>query len=239
MQRPRAAFVAAALALAACSQQEVRTFPGYAQAQYVHVAAPLSGNLARLNVRRGERVRSGQTLFSLQVEEEARALREAQARVKAAQAQLRAARRGAQEAPMRGAEAELNAAKAALAQAQWRLELKTAKAPRDGVVVETAYTVGEWVEAGLAVIAILAPQDIKVRFLVPSHVAAALHHGQGVRLRCPGCGEVSAEIAYVSPLAEPATEGQGAQRLHFLVEARPAPEAALRLHPGQPVEVVL
>ena len=66
MQTVRAALVCAALvSLAACSQREVRTFSGYAEGEYVKVAAPLSGNLARVEVRRGETVEAGETLFSL------------------------------------------------------------------------------------------------------------------------------------------------------------------------------
>lgn len=242
MQTVRAALVCAALvSLAACSQREVRTFSGYAEGEYVKVAAPLSGNLARVEVRRGETVEAGETLFSLEVNSETRAQGEIQDRIRTAQAQLKRAKKEGRPEEVRQTEAELTAAQAELAQLQWRLDQKVGKAPSTGLVVEIPYAVGQYVEAGLSVVSILSPESIKVRFFVPAHVASSLRHGQPVQLRCRGCGEqLNAEVAYVSPLASAAVDDDAIpERLRFLVEARPKPAMALQLRPGQPVEVVL
>jgi HlyD family secretion protein len=77
-----------------------------------------------------------------------------------------------------------------------------------------------------------------VQFYVPAQAASTLHHGQRVRLRCGGCEEIAGRIVYVSPIAEAPDDGSMA-RLRFLVEARPGPSVALRLRPGQAVEVML
>lgn len=231
---------AAALSLAACSQREVRTFTGYAEGDYVKVAAPLSGNLARVEVRRGETVKAGEPLFSLEMNDEARAQREKQERLKAVEGYLLEARKAGPRDRVREAEAAVQAAQAELAQLQWRLDQKVGRAPSTGLVVEIPFAVGQWVEAGLSVVSILAPESIKVRFFVPPHVASSLRHGQQVRLRCPRCREMSAEVAYVSPLAAASVDEDAVpERLRFLVEARPVPAMALQLRPGQPVEVVL
>jgi HlyD family secretion protein len=235
-----ALFCAVLLSLNGCSQREVRSFTGYAEGEYVKVAAPLSGNLARVDVRRGETVAAGETLFSLEAANETRAQRETQERVKAAQAQLASARKGGQPEETRDAERALVAAQAELTQLQWRLDQKVGKAPSTGLVVEIPYAVGQYVEAGLAVVSILSPESIKVRFFVPPRVASSLRHGQIVQLRCPGCGTLNAEVAYVSPLAAAGVSDEAIpERLRFLVEARPVPATALQLRPGQPVEVVL
>lgn len=63
-------------------------------------------------------------------------------------------------------------------------------------------------------------------------------------LRCDGCGEpVAAKISFISQQAEytPPVIYSREQRskMVFLVEARPVPADAMRLRPGQPVDVSL
>lgn len=230
--------VLALATLAACSQQQLRSFAGHAQGEYVQVSVPLSGNLARLNVRRGETVRQGEALFSLESGADAAARREASDRVRAAQLQLQVARRSARPDDIQAAQSAVDLLQARLAQLQWRLEQATAVAPSDGVIVDIPYAEGEWVEGGIGVLSLLSPESVKVQFFVPAQVAASLRHGQTVGLRCGGCGPVEGEIVYVSPIAEPDADASS-ERLRFLVEARPRQGAALSLRPGQAIEVVL
>jgi HlyD family secretion protein len=68
--------------------------------------------------------------------------------------------------------------------------------------------------------------------------------GQGVAVSCDGCAAgLAARIAYVSPQAEftpPVIySNESRAKLVFMVEARPTPEAAAKLKPGQPVQVRL
>ena len=63
-----------------------------------------------------------------------------------------------------------------------------------------------------------------------------------MQLSCDGCGApIAARVSYISPQPEytPPVIYSNSQRsrLVFLVEARPEPAQALRLHPGQPLEV--
>jgi HlyD family secretion protein len=225
-------------ALAACSQPQMRSFTGSAQGEYVQVSVPLSGSLARLNVRRGEAVRQGEALFSLDSRADAAAQREATDRVRAAQAELRVARTSARPDDIRAAQSAVDVAQARLTQLQWRVEQATAVAPHDGVIVDIPFSEGQWVEAGAAVVSLLSPESVKVRFFVPAHVAATLHHGQVVALRCAGCEATEGEIVYVSPIAEAEQDGSS-DRLRFLVEARPGRGAAPSLHPGRAIEVIL
>lgn len=238
MNLTRSIVVLALAALAACSQPQMRSFAGRAQGEYVQVSVPLSGSLARLNVRRGEAVRQGEALFSLDSRADVAARREASDQVRAAQAQLRMARNSARPDDVRAAQSAVDVAQARLAQLQWRVEQATAVAPLDGVIVETTFSEGEWVEAGTRVVSLLSPESVKVRFFVPAYVAASLRHGQVVALRCNGCVPAEGEIVYVSPIAEPDQDGSS-DRLRFLVEARPGHGAALSLHPGRAIEVVL
>jgi HlyD family secretion protein len=136
------------------------------------------------------------------------------------------------------------AARAALDQADWRLEQKAQRAPQDGLVQETLFVQGEWVPAGAPVVNLLPPGNIKVRFFLPETQLGAVRIGQPVQMTCDGCGAaVSGAVTYIAPQAEftpPVIYSrERREKLVFLVEARPAPADATRLHPGQPVEVAL
>jgi len=165
-----------------------------------------------------------------------------QARVNELKAQLAAAKLAARPDEIRAARAAAAAARESLAQAEWRLEQKSLRAPRDGQVTDTLYVQGEWVSAGSPVVALLPPENIKVRFFVPEKILGSVKTGQAVSVRCDGCEKpISAQISYISPQAEYTPpviySRENRAKLVFLVEARPAPAEAAELHPGQPVEV--
>jgi HlyD family secretion protein len=75
------------LAVAACQPGPPAGWSGYAEGDYVYIAAPIAGALTSLAVHKGERVGKGATLFALDAESETAARQEAQARVDAARAQ--------------------------------------------------------------------------------------------------------------------------------------------------------
>jgi HlyD family secretion protein len=167
------------------------------------------------------------------------------ARVLAAQAQLNTALQPVGREPERkAAEAEVAAARAALAQAAWRQEQKSVAAPAAGVVQETYFVAGEWVPAGRPVVALLPPGNVKARFYVPQGALSALALGKQVEILCDGCpAAVPASVSFISREAEytpPVLYSKESRaKLLFLVEARPEPAAAARLHPGQPIDVRL
>jgi HlyD family secretion protein len=312
--RHAAAVLLAALAVG-CSEPPSARLQGYAEGEYVRVASPFAGQLAKLAVKRGDQVGAGAPLFVLEQENEAAQRREAADRLARAQAQVdnlrkakrpseieavraelaqaeanlklaeanlkrqedlfranyvsgerlddarnQAARARAQVDEMRAqlatsrlaarpdeiraAEAEVAAARNALAQADWRLAQKAQRAPHDALVQDTLFVAGEWVPAGAPVVNLLPPGNIKVRFFVPEAQVGALKSGQAVTLACDGCaGPIPAQITYVAPQAEYTPpviySRERREKLVFMVEARPAPADAPKLHPGQPVEVTL
>jgi HlyD family secretion protein len=106
------------------------------------------------------------------------------------------------------------------------------------------YREGEWVPAGSPVLRMLPPENVKVRFFVPQTLVGALAIGQNVVLHCDGCtANVPAKITFISPEAEYTPpiiySNETRSKLVFMIEARPAPDKAVGLHPGQPVEVRL
>ena len=157
---------------------------------------------------------------------------------------LTTTRLGARAGEIRAAEADAAAAREALAQADWRLRQKTVAAPVEGSVADTLFVLGEWVPAGAPVVSLLPAGNVKVRFFVAEPRLGSLRTGQEVAIACDGCGAaIRAPITFIAPQAEYtppviySKDNRG--KLVFLVEARPAPDVAARLHPGQPVDVTL
>ena len=74
------------LALAACGDKAPTGFQGYAEGEYVLVAAPAAGRLEKRWVSRGQEVEAGAPLFVLEQENERAARREAEERVRNAEA---------------------------------------------------------------------------------------------------------------------------------------------------------
>jgi HlyD family secretion protein len=217
---------------AGCAREELKSFRGVTEGEVVTMPAPVAGNLSSLDVRRGASVTQGAKLFS-------------QADAGEIAAHADAARRLDQVARDQGKRTgsgmdEIESLKAEVAQAEWKLTLKSASAPVSGVVIETHYAKGDWVPAGAPVLSILQVDKIKVSFEVPLAVAAHLQNGRGVTLVCANCdGPVAATISYISPFATAQSSMGASEKLYYRVEARPLPQQAALLKPGESITVNL
>lgn len=168
----------------------------------------------------------------------------ANARVRELQNNLTVSRLPNREAQIGAQTAQVAAAQAALDQANWRLNQKAVAAPQAALVFDTLYRVGEWVPAGSPVLSLLPPGNIKVRFFVPETELGKLQLNQNLSLHCDGCGnDIPAKITYISTQSEYTPpviySNESRSKLVYMIEAHPAPEQATRLHPGQPLEVLL
>mgnify|MGYP001261776978 CR=1 FL=1 len=88
------AFVPLAWGLAACTQAPPAAWPGYAEGEFVYLAASQSGTLQTLAVRAGDAVVADAPLFQLDARNESDARDEAAARLAAARAQADDATKG-------------------------------------------------------------------------------------------------------------------------------------------------
>lgn len=162
------------------------------------------------------------------------------ARVRELERQLDVADLPARDDQIAAQKAQVAAAQAAAEQAEWRLGQKTVAAPVAGLVFDTLYKPGEWVEAGRPIVRLLPPGNVKIRFFVPETALGRLSIGQALAVRCDGCAEpVAAEISFISTEAEYTPpiiySNETRSKLVFMAEARPLNGA--ELHPGQPVQV--
>ena len=201
-------------------------------------------NLSGRNLKRQEKLLAAGAITHERLDEARSAYDRDRARVAELAAQARSARLGGRSDEIAAAVAEVEAGRAVLAQAQWKLAQKSVTSPVTGRIDDTLYTLGEWVAAGNPVVSILPPQNIKVRFFVSETLLASVREGQAVAISCDGCGtEISAKISFISRQAEytpPVIYSKESRaKLVYLVEAVPAAADAIKIHPGQPLDVRL
>lgn len=145
-----------------------------------------------------------------------------------ANAQLAQARR---EAAAAGAETGL---------AEERLNDLAGAAPVAGTIEQIYHRQGEVVAAGAPIVALLSPENMKVRFFAPEAMLTRFPVGTRVMISCDGCAEpVEARVSFVA--AEPQFTPpviyslDQREKLVFLVEARF--DGATPIRPGMPVDV--
>jgi len=213
------------------------------------IEAQLNQNRAALALSEKEFLRQSNLLnsgaASLQEFDKSRALRDQDLqRVSQMEADLKTAELGSRVDQIAEAEANVHALEASLAKADWDLSQKQQSAPKAGMVFDTLFRVGEWVPAGRPVVALLPPENIKVRFFVPEIQIATVHAGDRVSVLVDGVRTpFQAKVSFISPQAEftpPVIYSQESRgKLVFMIEAILDVEQAQKLHPGQPVDVQL
>lgn len=194
-------------------------------------------NLARQRQLVDQGFVSKTTLDTLQA-----TLAQSNARVAELQAALRVAQLPARTDERAAAQAQSEAAGDVLRQTSWRTAQKQQAAPAAAQVADVYFRPGEYVQAGQPVVSLLPPVNIKARFFVPQGEVATLNPGDAVTLHCDGCGApIAARVSRIATQAEytPPVIYSNSQRskLVFMVEARPSPADAVRLRPGQPLDV--
>ncbi len=109
------------LLTAACSDKPLAGWSGYAEGDYVYIAAALSGRLVTLAVQEGQSVAKNAPLFALDADAERAASDEAQARLTSARAQAANLDKGRRSDEIAVTQAQLTQAQAAAAFAKSEL----------------------------------------------------------------------------------------------------------------------
>ena len=184
--------------------------------------------LARQNLERTQQLSDRGLIAQARLDADDAALRRAQAALAQARGEQAAARQDARAA---SAQARL---------AAQRQEDIAVTSPVTGRVERIFRRPGEVVAPGEPVLALLAPENMRVRFYAPQAMLTRLGPGAQVALACDGCptgltGRVTyaaSEPQFTPPIIYDA-ENRG--RLVYLIEAEPSDPLAIR--PGQPVDV--
>ncbi len=165
-------------------------------------------------------------------------------RVAQLESDLKTATLGARIDQIAASEAYMRSLEAVLTKAQWDLGQKTLCAPKASSVFNTLYREGEWVAAGRPVVALLPPENVKVRAFVPETVVGAIRRGDRVTVLVDGVGApLVGKVSFISPQAEYTPpviySRERRSKLVFMIEAVFDRETSKKLHPGQPVDVRL
>ena len=200
--------------------------------------------LASANVERQQKLFASGFVSGAVIDDARAQFQREDAHVKELEAALATAKMPARSDEIRAAEAEARAAKEVVAQSEWKLARRAVATPAAGLVHDTYFVVGDWVPAGSPVASVLPPANIKVRFYAPEPMLGSLKVGQSVTVSCDGCAApFAATIQFIADRAEftpPVLYSkENRAKLVYLVEAKPAPADAFKLHPGQPVDVTL
>jgi HlyD family secretion protein len=241
------AAVVTALIAAACMDSTEPQLQGWVEADLVFVAPDEAGRVVTLLVDEGDKVGAGQLLFTVDDELHQADLRQRQAAVANARQTFKRAEklletRTGSRMTYDNAQAALREAEAQLSASEVRLARRKVHSPVNGVVQRVYYRPGEMVPAGRAVLSILSPGNVKVRFYAPQALAPRFHYGQVITFRCDGCKDgQTATIRYISGSVEftpPVIYSlEERSKLMFLIEAQPEHPEDLRV--GQPVSVLL
>jgi HlyD family secretion protein len=246
MKIRRAAWLAVVL-LAACAPSGDPSYQGWVEAEQVFVSPHEPGRVETLLVREGDAVKIGAALFTLDEELQQAELNQAQASVTNARqaferAQLLLKTASGTQKNFEDAEAVLRTAEARLNSSQTRLARRKVPSPASGAVQQIYFRQGEMVPAGRPVLALLPPENIKLRFFLPETMVPKIAIGDTVAVGCDGCpSDLTARVSFIAQTAEftpPVIYSlEERSKLVFLVEARPEKPEALRV--GQPVSVRL
>lgn len=248
-QSETAALVQAEMNLSQARAQLEDQTKGRRPTEIDSLAAQLDRAQADLKLAAAELARREQLgrseVISREELDQARAERDAdQAQVSQLTADLATARLGGRDDAIRAAQAAVASQRAAVDKAKWAVDQKRQWAPANAAVQDTLYRQGEFVAAGSPVVALLPPENIKVRFFVPQEELPRIKTGGAVSVHPDGAAHpFNAVVNYISPQAEytpPVIFSRETRaNLVFMIEAKFSPADADELRPGQPVDVEL
>lgn len=135
----------AAAGMAGCSRDASQLYQGYAEGEFVRVAAPYAGSLTLLAVQRGGQVEAGAPLFALEQDNEKAARDEAMQGLKRAEAQLENLKKGKR--PV-----ELDVVIAQREQARAALKLSMADFSRDEKLAKDGFISSQKLDASRTVL---------------------------------------------------------------------------------------
>jgi HlyD family secretion protein len=133
------------------------------------------------------------------------------------------------------------ARQAQLAEAEWKLSRRRETAPAAGRVEDVFFRAGETAQSGQAVVSLLTPDKLKLRFFVPEPQLSSIAVGQKIAIGCDGCApNLTATISFIARAAEftpPVIYSlTRREKLVFRVEAKPD-DLGQPWHPGLPVDI--
>jgi HlyD family secretion protein len=209
------------------------------QAQLDEAKASLALSVPRL--QRREKMVKGSIVGEEELDEAKMQILKDRGNIDEYEARLTQAQLPARQDKIASAEKLVAARQAQLADADWRLSRRQEKAPAAGRVEDVFFRMGETANTGQAVVSLLTPDKLKLRFFVSEPELSSVAVGQKVSVGCDGCKpNLTATINFIARTAEftpPVIYSlTRREKLVFLVEARPD-DLSQPWHPGLPVDI--
>ncbi|MEX3011789.1 HlyD family secretion protein [Hoeflea sp. TYP-13] len=202
--------------------------------------AEASFALAKADYERSKELSVSDFVSPSQLDQAAATLDQAAATVAQQRAQLKVARLPARSAQLDEARQSVKSSELAVDNARIDLSDRSLSAPASGYVQQTYFLPGEYVSAGMPVVSILPPGEVKFQFYVGEPDRADMTIGQQVLIGCDNCKEpIKARITYISSSAEytPPVIYSLEERSKLVFMAEALPDGPTTLLPGQPIEV--
>ena len=123
---------------------------------------------------------------------------------------------------------------------EWQMSRKENSAPEDGLVFDTYYSKGEYVQAGYPILSLVTPNHIKAIFFVPEEKLSQLRLQAKLRLSTDKDAHFAeGRLTYISNIAEYTPpiiySREERQKLVYRVEAKIDSPNFSKIHLGQPV----
>ncbi len=127
---------------------------------------------------------------------------------------------------------------------RWHVRRKESKAPHSGLIFDTYFTQGEYVQAGQPVLSLITTQNIKVIFFAPEKDLSKIHLNQIVTLSSDSAPKLATgRISYIANIAQYTPpmiySRESREELIFRIEARIDHPHLNRIHLGQPISLEL
>lgn len=186
--RPPPVTVDAALAEKALWRENIEAVGTVRATQGVLLNAETAGDITKLHVTSGERVTAGQLLISLDERVEVATRQRIEANLKLAELLYERdasliKQRSIPQSQLDQSRADLEVARAELAELDAILENKRISAPFDGTLGILQVRLGDYVEAGDALVTLQDLSKLEVDFSVPDRHAPRLRAGLAIELR--------------------------------------------------------
>jgi HlyD family secretion protein len=209
------------------------------QAQLDEAQASLALSVPRL--QRREKMVKGSIVGEEELDEAKMQILKDRGTIAEYEARLAQAKLPARDDKIASAEKLVASRQAQLADAEWQLSRRQEKAPAAARVEDVFFRAGETAENGQAIVSLLTPDKLKLRFFVSEPELSSVQVGQKVSVGCDGCKpNLTATINFIARTAEftpPVIYSlTRREKLVFLVEARPD-DLSQPWHPGLPVDI--
>ena len=202
----------------------------------VTVSADLPGVVERIAFESGSSVKSGDLLVEMDFRQEKADSESAKARLRLSEVNLKrigdlVRKQASAQSELDTAEAEHNQAAAAVAEVQARIDRKTIRAPFDGVVGIRQADIGQYLNAGDAIVSLQSYHPLYIRFSVPQQGLDEVPVGRKIRITGAGLPAEGRE-AEITALES----GVNESTRNILVQAT-VDNTDLKLKPGMFVDV--